>query len=179
MGRKHKKVEELKNPEYIDKLTDDQIYEYIFSEIRKNLPNPNLPLILITEDIGDKPQKVGAYYAKVGKLFREGEFAYQNTDIKYAEYVNGRWLTGGGFHVHLKISDYDCYNTSATRMKPHPNETWVDYVDGLIKDKEYMGKAKKYIEETYPEFCEARKKGKVYIGDGKTLADNEKASMHV
>ena len=178
MGRKPK-IEELKNPEYISKLTDDQVYEYIFNEIRKNLPNPNLPLILTTQDIGEKPQKVGAYYAKVGKLVREGEFIYQNTDIKYAEYVNGRWLTGGGYNVHLKISDYDCVNTSPTRHKAHPNETWVDYVNSLVEDKEYIGKAKKYMEETYPEFFEERKKGKVYIGDGKILADSDKASMHV
>ena len=179
MGRKTKKEPEIKNPEFLHKLTDDQIYEYIFTEIRKNLPNPNLPLILITEEMEKKPQKVGAYYATVGKIERVGEFVHQNTHISYEEYINGRWLQGGGFILNLKISDYDCVNTAPNRYEPHPNETWVDYVDSIVDDKTYMEKAKKYMHDTYADYFERNKESKIRYWDGSSRSDDEKPSMRI
>ena len=179
MGKKIKKEPEMRNPEFLHKLTDDQIYEYIFNEIRSNLPDPNLPLILITEEMKDKPQKIGAYYAVVGKIVREGEFAYQSTRITYEEYVNGRWLSGGGFIVNLRISDYDCVNTAPSRYEPHPNETWIDYVDGIVEDKTYMSKAQRYMKETYPEFFDKKKNSEKIYWDGGLHNSDEKMCTRI
>ena len=179
MGRRPKNEPEVTTSEYINRLTDDQIYEYIFQELRKNLPDPSKPLILITPGMESKKQKPNAYYATVGNIERVGGCIYQNTNIKYYDIVNGRWMTGGGYDVKLKFTDFDCVNTAPDRYPPHPNETWVDYVNSIVKDKTYMAKAKNYMETKYPQFFEdKRNKSKVYWG-GKLHELDEKTSMRI
>ena len=178
MARKTKKEEELRNPEYINRLTDDQIVEYAMREIGKQLPIPELPLIVRRKSMEDKPKKVGAYYATISDVIREGQYAYLDVDVSWEQYKNVRWLAGGGYHVKLKISDFDCVNLSPSRCADHPNETWVDYVNSVLRDREYMKKAKDYMESTYPGFFEEKKKG-IRNREIYNIDTNGKSTMHL
>ena len=186
MGRKRKEPVEVKELEYIgigedeDKAVNyNQILEYLLHEIHRQLEHQEYPLYVRAEGSNNKEMKLDAYYAVISPPVKEDAGIRQKIKVTYAgrQYVSG--LIGGAHNIDALITDYDCVNLSRLASETSPNETWVEYVNGIVKDKNYMAKAQKYMHETYPEFFEKREKGEKLYRDYHSYDTSDKTHLWI
>ena len=165
MSKSKKIIED--NSLYMSKISDDQIIEYVCNELGQHLPNKDFPIKLMKHDgnfFSSIMKKENVYYVRIGEVKREGGKAHILVTVDYMILKNGRWPQTKGYNLDLEISDFDCVNRTTKDGFSHPNETWVDYVNSIVKDKEYMVRAQKYMHETYPQYYARKAQGGVVHG---------------
>lgn len=180
MARKKEPVVAIESL-YLPKITDDQIAEYVLNELRQHLPNREFPIKLMMAN--GKPytsvvKEDNVYYVRLGKIIRENGKAYFNVAVDYSILNQGRWPQSKGYNLNLEISDYDCVNRTTKDGYSHPNETWVDFVHSIVKDKSYMAKAQKYMHEKYPFYFEQKSRGYTFHARGRGNT-NEKPRLEL